>query len=465
MYRGVIQHITYLTPWLRRQYLERGLHEPLHQGRIWRIVPESAPRKTAASLHGMSPLQLVAELSSPNGWRRDTAQRLLVESGDSAAVPELQKLSKTGAEPLGRLHALWSLAGLEKLDAATAVAALADTDQKVRAAAVRLVEGFAQKDPAVAQTLLGLENDTSADVQLQLLLSLGELNSDAARETMAAVLQKNIENALARSAALSGLKGRELPFLQELLTSEDWATASTGREALLGQLVRCILEERQPERISTLLGMVISPPAGAAGWQRAALLASLTGPLPKNFKPVKFTEEPPIFGALSETDDTVLRTHAPKLAELITWPGKPGEKTEQKPPALTEPQKLFVAEGKNLYGMVCVGCHLPQGQGQEGLAPPLAGSEWVQGPEQRLIRIVLHGVGGPITVNGTEYNMDMPGIGAAFSDEQIAQVLSYIRRDFGNEAPVVDTATVNSVRAATKDRGATWTAVELLNIH
>jgi mono/diheme cytochrome c family protein len=115
--------------------------------------------------------------------------------------------------------------------------------------------------------------------------------------------------------------------------------------------------------------------------------------------------------------------------------------------------------------MVCVGCHLPQGQGQEGLAPPLAGSEWVQGPEQRLIRIVLHGVGGPITVNGTEYNMDMPGIGAAFSDEQIAQVLSYIRRDFGNEAPVVDTATVTSVRAATKDRGATWTAVELLNIH
>jgi mono/diheme cytochrome c family protein len=59
----------------------------------------------------------------------------------------------------------------------------------------------------------------------------------------------------------------------------------------------------------------------------------------------------------------------------------------------------------------------------------------------------------------------MPGIGAMFSDEQIAQVLSYIRRDFGNEAPVVETATVTSARAATKDRGASWTAAELLNIH
>jgi mono/diheme cytochrome c family protein len=78
-----------------------------------------------------------------------------------------------------------------------------------------------------------------------------------------------------------------------------------------------------------------------------------------------------------------------------------------------------------------------------------------------LIRIVLQGVGGPMTVNGKDYSLDMPGLAAVLTDEQIAQVLSYVRRDFGNLAPVVETASVTTIREGTKDRGASWTADEL----
>ena len=88
----------------------------------------------------------------------------------------------------------------------------------------------------------------------------------------------------------------------------------------------------------------------------------------------------------------------------------------------------------------------------------------MDGPDARLIRIVLNGVGGRISVAGKDYALDMPGLGAALGDEQIAQVLSYVRRSFGHEQPVVDTAAVAKIRAASKDRGAEWTADELEKI-
>lgn len=114
--RGLVQHITYVSPWLRRQILERKLELPLTQGRIWRIVPENyRTRRPAPQLAKAAPDQLLAALGSPNGWTRDTAQRLLVEQGGTANVAALEQLVKAGKEPLARLHALWTLEGLESL--------------------------------------------------------------------------------------------------------------------------------------------------------------------------------------------------------------------------------------------------------------------------------------------------------------------------------------------------------------
>src|SRR5437868_15240319 len=76
----------------------------------------------------------------------------------------------------------------------------------------------------------------------------------------------------------------------------------------------------------------------------------------------------------------------------------------------------------------CAGCHLDEGPWMRGEAPPLEGSAWVAGPESRLIRIVLHGLHGPIEVRGKTYNQEMPGFAPILTDADIAALLSHLRK-------------------------------------
>ena len=120
--------------------------------------------------------------------------------------------------------------------------------------------------------------------------------------------------------------------------------------------------------------------------------------------------------------------------------------------------------GKRVFTNICMTCHQQNGQGQAGVYPPLAGSEWAQGSEERIIRIVLQGLSGPITVEGKEYNNAMTPLGSVLKDEQIANVLSYVRQEWGNSAPEVKAETVARVRAETASRTQPWTAAELQKI-
>ncbi len=119
-----------------------------------------------------------------------------------------------------------------------------------------------------------------------------------------------------------------------------------------------------------------------------------------------------------------------------------------------------LAEGGRVYAVSCAACHLADGEGMEGLSLPLRNSKWVLGPEDRLIRIVLHGVRGPIDAAGVEANLEMPGMGF-FSDEEIAAVLTYTRSAWGHRAPRVSAPSVARVRAETEGRGDSWTVAEL----
>ena len=91
----------------------------------------------------------------------------------------------------------------------------------------------------------------------------------------------------------------------------------------------------------------------------------------------------------------------------------------------------------------------------DGLAPPLVDSEWVLGSEQRLVRIVLHGLPGPLKVNGRSWHLDMPSMGM-FDDEQIAGILTYIRREWDHGGAPVQPATVKKIRAETAKRQEAW---------
>jgi mono/diheme cytochrome c family protein len=121
--------------------------------------------------------------------------------------------------------------------------------------------------------------------------------------------------------------------------------------------------------------------------------------------------------------------------------------------------------GKATYAAVCATCHQPTGLGLPPAFPPLAGSEWVSGSEDRLIRIVLHGLTGPVKVKGTEFNGLMPGAGPGsgfnLSPEKVAAVITYVRKEYGDGASAVSTAKVNEVLSATGRARAPWTAAEL----
>ena len=121
--------------------------------------------------------------------------------------------------------------------------------------------------------------------------------------------------------------------------------------------------------------------------------------------------------------------------------------------------------GENIYEMACLPCHQPEGKGLPGVYPPLAGSDWVRGDKDRLIKVLLHGLTGPVTVGGQKFGGDpasvpMPAMGG-LTDEQIADVLSFVRSGFGQQAPPVTAAEVKAVRATTTGRQLPWTAAEL----
>jgi mono/diheme cytochrome c family protein len=120
--------------------------------------------------------------------------------------------------------------------------------------------------------------------------------------------------------------------------------------------------------------------------------------------------------------------------------------------------------GKRIFLINCVACHQATGLGLPGAYPPLAGSEWVAGPDERIIRIVLSGLSGPITVKGTLFNFSMPSLGPSLRDEQLAAVLTYIRSEWGNNAPAVSPDKVKEIRAAVVGRTGPWTPDELLKI-
>jgi mono/diheme cytochrome c family protein len=354
MYHGIIQHRLFVTSYLRRQAESRGLDKVTAYGRIYRVTHESKPPSPPPRLTKESSAELVAELAHPNGWRRDTAQRLLIERHDLSVVPALERMATNHSEHLGRLHALWTLEGLKKIDAPLLARALNDPHPKIRAAAVRLSEPLLSTPSArtteLRQAVLALANDQTADVQIQLALTLGEIPPDDAAR-----------------AALKSLAGSKFSLAKD-----------------------------------------------AANFSIAA-------------------REP-----------------------------RPVAATPQGPKLSPDEMKQFDA-GKANYEVVCLPCHQPHGLGQEGLAPPLVGSEWVAGPEQRLVRIVLNGLRGPIKVKKQTFELDMPALGI-LEDEQIATVLTYIRNEWGHSFPPVSTNTVKRVRDETADRSDAWTQEELLKI-
>jgi mono/diheme cytochrome c family protein len=127
--------------------------------------------------------------------------------------------------------------------------------------------------------------------------------------------------------------------------------------------------------------------------------------------------------------------------------------------------RAIIDRGRAVFDAACSLCHNPDGMGKPNQAPPLAGSEWVQGSPNRLIRIPLYGLNGPITVKGQQMNFPapMPNVGSVLPPEDLAAALSYMRQAWGNKGSLITPEQVKAVSAEVGNRGA-FTPEEIMQV-
>src|SRR5262245_1780165 len=189
-YRGVIQDRASTTLYLRDYIQKRKLDAPIGvgMGRVYRVVHDSVQRDaTKPQLSRATPAALVQSLSHPNGWWRDTAQRLLVERGARSVVAELKTLATGSEAPHVRVKALWVLDGIDSIDVATITRALADSSRDVRTSAVRIAERWlGEPNSPVQAAVAKLVDDADWQVREQLAASLGVLPAGPREGALAA---------------------------------------------------------------------------------------------------------------------------------------------------------------------------------------------------------------------------------------------------------------------------------------
>jgi len=467
IHHGLIQHKTYETPEVIADYRARELDKYLGTGRIYRVLPTSATLYPKPKMSHASSAELVGFLSHPSGWWRDTAQRLLVERNDFKSAHALTKLAANGENPLGRLHALWTLEGMHRLDAAILTTALADKDSHIRAAAIRMCEPMLfSKDasPRVLPQVLNLAGDSEPHVRLQFVLTVGQLGTPQTDGLIANILREGADKPLLLDAAVSGMRGREVIFLESILGQIGW-TQSRGHAATFTALSKCVLAEANSRRVARLLELIAAQPADQV-WRQTAMLDAFPAPTATTQparRGIMLPSEPPALAILKKASPAV-RGKLANVTAILHWPRQPGYIPPPPVKPLTPEEQTRFAAGKVLYTSICIQCHKADGMGQAGLAPPLVDSEWVLGSESRMARIVINGLHGPVTVDGTSFNLDMPGL-SALSDDQIAAAMTYVRREWDNGASPVKPSKVKEVRARIGVRTQSWSERELLKIN
>lgn len=347
MYRGIIQEGNWVKEgsFLRDRVKESGFQNNIGKGRIWRLTHKDFKPGPQPKMLEETPEQLVAHLEHPNGWWRDTAQRMLIVKGDKSVVPALQTMAADHKNPLARIHAIWTLEGLGALTEQLLHAKMLDENAQVRATAIRAAETLLKKgNTTLVASIKALHGDKDPTVVLQTMLTA------------------------------------------KLLNWPDWKKEATAT-------------------------LNMSPSAGVREIGSQLLI-----------------EPPRITGDF------------------------------------TRDQKKQIENGQEVFRSLCFACHGFDGKGmpmpgREGvtLAPPLAESKTaVQG--DALIRVILHGLAGP--VDGKTYESQMVPMGAN-SDQWVADVASYIRKAFGNQGAMVTKDEVKRLREATKARTTPWTIEEL----
>lgn len=232
MYRQVINEGVVLPPALRKCF---DLTEGNTRGRIYRVVPEGFRQPAIPDLGEAATAELVVLLEHANCWHYATAARLLYERQDPAAVGPLVKMAAESPQPLGRMHAMYALDGLDALTPEVILPRLDDEHPRVREHAVRLAEEVADHSSAVREQLVRMTADDDLRVRYQLAFTLGALSEPEATAALAEVAARDGGNSWIRLAILSSSAGRVGDLFVLLLADPRWP-AGDGVHVLLEQL-------------------------------------------------------------------------------------------------------------------------------------------------------------------------------------------------------------------------------------
>jgi mono/diheme cytochrome c family protein/glucose/arabinose dehydrogenase len=468
MYRGVVQDGQYQTDYLRDYIKTKKLELPVGHGRIYRVVHETTKRVNNPTLPKESSAKLVEYLAHPNGWWRDMAQQLLVQRGDASVADALKQQARNAADARTKLHALWTLDGLDAIDVAMVTDALNDSAPEVNVAALRLSERWlGEANHPLHAAILKCATESSSIVRRQFAATLGAMPLSTRQEPLSKLLTQSGNDPVLTDLAISSLAGQESELLNRVL-------ANNANKELVEVLSGAISKAKNPTATQNLL--TLAADAKRSIEQRQAILRGVdyglipqrpsggrpptlgaTTPMPERgtpAPPLTFAREPVALKSLAADSNGDISGLAKRIANRVTWPGKPASQAEVA--KLNADEEKRFAAGQELYASVCAGCHQPDGLGKEKIAPALVQSQFVTGQAAVAARILLTGKEGTIGL--------MPPLAATMSDEQLAALLTYVRRAWGNTASPVAPAEVKEVRGLTASRKTPWTEAELTTL-
>lgn len=273
-YRPYIEHPEWASSDLQKN--PEVLSTGKDRGRIYRIAAATAPPTGTAPcprLSSASDADLVAALAHRNVWWRRTAQRLLVTGKRRDAAPALAAMAASRPSALARLHALWTLEGLDRLEPAHVLPALTDPEPGLRENAIVLAERWIDR-PEMASALLAMVDDRDARVRFQLLATLGSLDTPASHAAQERLLLAGLEDEWVQVAALSASSDRAVAYFDRALQpGSPFASAETeGRARFFDRLGGVIAARQRPAELTRAIAVVTDPAAPAGDWWRAALL-------------------------------------------------------------------------------------------------------------------------------------------------------------------------------------------------
>ncbi len=367
MHRGIIQHKAFISQYLSNLLAEKKLDTLQHQGRILKVVSKESKSNRIPDLSNAKPKELIALLSSPNGWLRDRAQQLLlIKKGKKKVMDELWALTRTENEYATAIHALYVLEGLRLLsfDSLSELILIVHNPE-TQAHILRLMESFSSKEyvpqmVSLSNLVLQKENPITDLYLVIALKSWIEIAPDHFLPIISEISKRHSKDKVVQEAIVSSLGGLESVYIDEYKP-----------EALLNKYLEQSLKNKEENELN------------------------------------------PIFVVETRKDDG--RTN-----------------------------------GLKLYRTICGACHGADGSGISDLAPPLKASEFIDGSVHRLTSIILHGISGPLHVNGELYvlNNDMPGLAnnSDITDRDIVDIVQFLQNAYAKEGKRISEAEVNKLR-------------------